>query len=84
PGALMLGFLSEAEPDEPVVGDELEDARWFHPDEVRAGLARDWRHADGEGTGAEAGIVLSAPVSIARWLAERWLEEVTGHAADRG
>ena len=58
PGALMLGFLAEAEPDEPVVGDELEDARWFAPDEVRAGLAADWRQADAAGEG----IVLSAPI----------------------
>ena len=64
--------------------DELDDARWFEPDEVRAGLARDWADADGDGTGDDAGIVLSAPISIARWLAERWLEEVTGHAGDRG
>ena len=84
PGALMLGFLADAEPDEPVIGDELDDARWFEPDEVRAGLARDWADADGDGTGDDAGIVLSAPISIARWLAERWLEEVTGHAGDRG
>ncbi|HEU4814382.1 MAG TPA: NAD(+) diphosphatase [Xanthomonadaceae bacterium] len=80
PGALMLGFLAEAEPDEPIVGDELEDARWFDPGEVRAGLARDWRDADAEGEG----IILSAPISIARWLAERWLAEVTGPAPSRG
>lgn len=79
PGALMLGFLADAEPDEPVVGDELEDARWFAPDEVRAALAGDWREPE-----AGEGIVLSAPVSIARWLAERWLAEVTESARDRG
>ena len=79
PGALMLGFLADAEPDAPVVGDELEDARWFAPDEVRAALAGDWREPE-----AGEGIVLSAPVSIARWLAERWLAEVTESARDRG
>ena len=79
PGALMLGFLADAEPDDPVVGDELEDARWFAPDEVRAALAGDWREPE-----AGEGIVLSAPVSIARWLAERWLAEVTESARDRG
>lgn len=73
PGALMLGFLAEAEPDEPVVGDELEEARWFEPGEVRAALEGDWRNADGAG-----GVVLSPPISIARWLAEQWLAEVTG------
>ena len=80
PGALMLGFLAEAEPDEPTVGDELEDARWFGPEDVRAGLARDWRDAGAEGDG----IVLSAPISIARWLAQCWLAEVTGGATGRG
>ena len=70
PGSLMLGFIAEAEPDEPVVGDELEDARWFDRDAVRAGLARDWQSAP-----ADAGaIVLSSPISIARWLIERWLD----------
>ena len=70
---------TDAEPDDPVVGDELEDARWFAPDEVRAALAGDWREPE-----AGEGIVLSAPVSIARWLAERWLAEVTESARDRG
>jgi len=69
PSALMLGFIARAEPDEPVAGDELEDVRWFEPDEVRAGLAADWSKAEAEGEG----IILSAPVSISRWLAERWL-----------
>ena len=80
PGALMLGFLADAEPDVPKVGDELEDARWFGPEDVRAGLARDWRDAGAEGDG----IVLSAPISIARWLAQCWLAEVTGGATGRG
>ncbi len=39
PGSLMLGFLADADPDAPVVGEELEDARWFDADQVRAG----WR-----------------------------------------
>ena len=29
PGALMLGFVADAEPDAPQVDGELEDARWF-------------------------------------------------------
>jgi NAD+ diphosphatase len=73
PGSLMLGFIARAEPDEPVVGDELEDARWFEADAVRAGLAADWKTAAAEGDG----IVLSPPISIARWLAERWLQELS-------
>lgn len=69
PGSLMLGFIALAEPDEPVVGDELEDARWFDRDSVRAGLARDWQSAPGDGEG----IALSSPISIARWLIRCWL-----------
>jgi NAD+ diphosphatase len=46
PSSLMIGMLGEAETSEIVVEyDELEDARWFHRDEVRAMLAN--RHPDG-------------------------------------
>jgi NAD+ diphosphatase len=69
PGSLMLGFIADAEADEPVAGDELEQARWFTADEVREGLARDWAKADAEGEG----IVLSAPISIARHVIRAWL-----------
>ena len=69
PGSLMLGFIARAEPDAPIVGDELEEARWFDRDAVRAGLARDWQQAPDDGDG----IILSSPISIARWLIERWL-----------
>ncbi len=84
PGSLMLGFIADADPDEPVVSDELEAARWFTVDEIRAGLTRDWVHADGE----EEGIVLSSPTSIARHVIRVWLEHhdashATGDAADR-
>ncbi|MEO6138920.1 MAG: NAD(+) diphosphatase [Luteimonas sp.] len=72
PGSLMLGFMAEAEPDDPVVGDELEDARWFDIDSVRAGLARDWKTKMADD---EPGISLSPPVSISRWLIEQWLAE---------
>jgi len=72
PGSLMLGFLAQAHPDEPVAGDELEDVRWFDVDAVRAGLARDWATPMADD---EPGIALSPPISIARWLVERWLEE---------
>ncbi|MGN6112418.1 MAG: NAD(+) diphosphatase [Luteimonas sp.] len=71
PGSLMLGFIALAEPDEPQAGEELEDARWFDADEVRAGLAAGRANADAAGEG----IILSAPISISRWLAERWLAE---------
>jgi NAD+ diphosphatase len=41
----MLGFAALAEPDEPQVGDELEEARWFTLDEIRAASARGERSA---------------------------------------
>lgn len=74
PSSLMLGFIADAHPDPPVATAELEDARWFDADAVRAGLAADWRDADGEGDG----IVLSPPLSISRWLVERWLASLAG------
>ncbi len=70
PSALMLGFVALAQPDAPRVGDELEDARWFDVEAVRAGLARDWSEAEREGEG----IVLSSPISIAREVICAWLE----------
>jgi NAD+ diphosphatase len=73
PGALMLGFLAQADADTPAAGDELEDARWFDAASVRAGLARDWGAPPNAGSEDADDIVLSSPISIARWLAERWL-----------
>lgn len=69
PGSLMLGFLAHAEADAPRAGDELEAVRWFDADEVRDGLSREWSADDD----AQAGIVLSSPISIARWLIVQWL-----------
>jgi NAD+ diphosphatase len=63
PSSLMLGFAADAEPDAPVVGDELEDARWFGRDEVGAAL---------RGESGPEGLLLSPPLSISRWLIERW------------
>ncbi|MFC3714699.1 NAD(+) diphosphatase [Luteimonas soli] len=63
PSSLMLGFFAEAAPDEPQVGDELEDARWFTFDEVDAAL---------RGDSPEGGLLLSPSVSISRWLVEYW------------
>jgi NAD+ diphosphatase len=80
PGALMLGFLADADASEPRVGEELEEARWFTADEVRAARARDTR-ADGTPTEAgtdDGGPLLSAPISIARWLIEQWLAAAGG------
>ena len=83
PGSLMLGFLADSHPDEPVPGDELEDVRWFDADSVRAALAHDWNAPSVDGQ-----IALSTPISISRWLIEQWLagvdREVSGTAAVAG
>jgi len=63
PSSLMLGFAAEAEGETPVVGDELEDARWFSRDEIGAAL---------RGEGGAKGPLLSPQLSISRWLIELW------------
>jgi NAD+ diphosphatase len=60
PSALMLGFRASADPQPVAVGAELEDARWFGADELRA------RVAAGE-------MALSPRLSISRWLIDDWL-----------
>lgn len=80
PGALMLGFSARAEPDVPQVGDELEDARWFSADEIRAAQARDALAAEDD----DGGPLLASPISIARWLIEQWLEDSDRAAAIEG
>lgn len=66
PSSLMLGFVADAEPDEPCASDEeLEDARWFGRDEVGAALRGETR---------ESGLLLSPRLSISRWLVEYWYE----------
>ena len=67
PGALMLGFMADAHADEPQAGEELEEARWFTVDELLAAKAREAGERDDEGP------LLSASISIARWLIEQWL-----------
>jgi NAD+ diphosphatase len=67
PSSLMLGFAAIAEPDEPQVGEELEDARWFTFDEVDAAL---------RGQSPEGGLLLSPRLSISRWLIEHWHAEM--------
>jgi len=67
PSSLMLGFEADAEPDQPVPDtNELEAVRWYSRDEIGAALR-------GEGP-----VQLSPPVSISRWLIERWYEGVRG------
>ncbi|MDO5610469.1 MAG: NAD(+) diphosphatase [Pseudomonadota bacterium] len=64
PGSLMLGFIADASADTPQTAqDELEDARWFSRDEVLAALQDDRE---------DAPLRLSPPISISRWLIERW------------
>ena len=60
PAALMLGVSAEADPQPVSVGAELEDARWFRADEIRAQVA------SGE-------MIASPRLSISRWLIEDWL-----------
>jgi NAD+ diphosphatase len=62
PASLMLGFNATADGGEPAPGDgELEEVRWFTRDEVLA--IRDERSS----------MALPPPVSIARFLLDRWL-----------
>lgn len=68
PGALMLGFEAEAEPDEPQVSDELEEVRWFTADEIGAAQVRGERRDDNDD-----GPMLSPSISISRWLIDQWL-----------
>ena len=66
PSSLMLGFVAEAEPDEPRPSDEeLEDARWFSREEIGAALRGETR---------ESGLLLSPRLSISRSLVEHWYQ----------
>ena len=65
PASLMLGFEAHAVSTSIRLGDELEDARWFNPDDFVRSIER------GE---------FKAPpmLSISRWLIDRWHRDVTG------
>ncbi|MEO8365672.1 MAG: NAD(+) diphosphatase [Pseudoxanthomonas sp.] len=69
PGALMLGFTADAEPDPPQVDGELEEARWFDLEEISA--ARQRKGDD------QSGMLLSPSISIARSLIEHWYAGMT-------
>lgn len=65
PGALMLGFEADAEPDVPTVNGELEQARWVEVEEIGAALR-------GEGQ-----LQLSPAISISRALIHHWYRKMT-------
>lgn len=65
PMALMVGFHATALPVQPVVSDELEQARWFSLAEIEAEVA------SGE-------LLLSPRLSIARWLIDDWMARARG------
>ncbi|MBO4162427.1 NAD(+) diphosphatase [Micromonospora antibiotica] len=71
PGSLMLGYLAEADPREPVRVDptEIAYARWFTRRDIGAVLA---------GRAVDAGegdrVLLPPPSSIALFLIHRWLD----------
>lgn len=65
PASLMLGFHAESDGGEPRAADgELEEVHWLDVDAVRD-AAR----------GADAGFQLPPPVSVARFLIDRWLAQ---------
>ncbi|MGB0671757.1 MAG: NAD(+) diphosphatase [Rhodospirillales bacterium] len=65
PGSLMLGFRAEALSEQIRLDDEeLAFAGWFTPADIRAFPS--------------TGLALPRGDSIARWLIERWLDEVDG------
>jgi NAD+ diphosphatase len=76
PSQLMIGCLAEAASDEIRIDPtEVEEARWFTRDEVRAGLAR-WRAAEG--------FRLPPPITAAHVLATAWVGGATAAAPPRG
>ena len=66
PSQLMIGLMAEAEPGTLVPDDDLEDARWFTRDEVRALF------------NTEVSRMMPRHFSIARMLIERWLSADSG------
>lgn len=68
PAALMVGFHATALPVEPVVSDELEQARWFSLADIETQVA------SGE-------LLLSPRLSIARWLIDAWMDRARAGGA---
>ncbi len=75
PSSLMLGFSAQAEPDKPVFGDELEDARWFTFAQIDAAI-----RAEQSGDTDSADLLLSPPLSISRWLVDRWHRQMAARS----
>lgn len=66
PSSIMIGFHARARTTTiRLEDDELEDARWFTPEELRQ--AGEWGETDG--------LCLPRPDSIARFLIEHWLRQ---------
>jgi len=89
PRSLMVGFAARAEPGarlSPRVG-EIEEAHWFHRDEVRRMLAAEvgsWGGAENPAAeppavtaadGTRVTVMLPDPVSIARRMVQAWAEQ---------
>ena len=84
PRSLMIGFEARAEPGAPLLprDGEIEEARWYRRDEVRAVLAAEaadpgstdrWLRASGSGpSAADPEVILPGQVSIARRMIEGW------------
>lgn len=62
PHTLMVGFRTEAAPGDVVLGEELDDARWY----TRAGLRAAMESGE---------ITIPEPYALSRSLIEDWLEE---------
>lgn len=65
PASLMVGFIARAATREIKLGCELQDARWFSPDDI-VGQVR------------SGDLLLSSSVSVAHRLIEHWLQESAG------
>ena len=83
PRSLMIGFEARADPGAPLVprDGEIEEARWFRRDEVRAILAAEaadptsadrWLAAGAAPGAVEPAVILPGQVSIARRMVEGW------------
>jgi len=69
PSSLMLGFRATAETTAITIdAREIEDARWFTPDEVKS--FGEW------GEAPEGEMRLPRKDSVSRWLIESWLEDI--------